>query len=90
MDDKTINYVVANALAVNKCLDEIGSIKKALIRQTKINRQQRSINMILAGVSVFCICKIIELVAVVNSHEESIRELENADNGEDPKKQKGE
>ena len=83
MDDKMINYLITNALATNKCLDDIKDLSNVVVRQAKINRTQRLVNTVLGAMCVACVCNIADLIRVVKKQNTKIQELEAKVNGEE-------
>lgn len=85
MEDKMVNYLITNAIATNKCLDDVRKLTKSLLKQAKINKKQRFTNMVLGGLVVACVCNIADLIRTVNEQNARIKELEEKVNGNETK-----
>lgn len=83
MDDKMVSYLVNHAIATNKCLDGVKANQCALMKQIKINRKQRFINMVLGGLITLCVCNISDLLKTVKKQNTRIKTLEAQVNGEE-------
>ena len=78
MDEKTLNYIAKFARTTDVCLSGVETALDALVKQAKINRKQKLFNVIFGAVAVACVCKINNLINVVNAHNKKIKELEAA------------
>lgn len=85
MEDKMVNYLITNAIATNRCLNDIQKLSKAVLKQAKINKKQRFTNMVLGGLVVACVCNIADLIKTVNAQNARIKELEEKVNGNETK-----
>jgi hypothetical protein len=90
MDEKILGYLIANCKATDKCLDCVETLMSTTIKQARINRCQRLMNIILAGLTVSCVCNIADLIKVVKHQNTRIEALEKKLNGEESEEKKGE
>lgn len=58
MDEKMIGIVIKNSLALNTCMDAVKINQNALIKQSKINRNQRLFNFMFGMIMFETVGKI--------------------------------
>ena len=90
MDEKIYEYLVTHSVQIDKCSEGVDICMKALLKQNKINRIQRLINISLLFLVVTCAKNIMNLTAIVQDQDEKLKALEEPSEVEDNKKRKGE
>jgi hypothetical protein len=89
MDEKIYGYLVTHSVQIDKCSEGVDACMKALVKQSKVNRIQRLVNISLLFLVVTCVKNITNLNTLVKTQGEKIEALEESSEVED-KKRKGE
>ena len=89
MDEKIYGYLVTHSVQIDKCSEGVDACMKALVKQSKVNRIQRLVNVSLLFLVVTCVKNITNLNTLVKTQGEKIEALEVSSEVED-KKRKGE